>query len=171
MNNRCPQDGGFIGDAGCTHPNHQHSELVKGLLAAKEPGMMDVSAARGALQEGFYVEAPGGRVGFGQKLLDHITAGHAAADAKGRLERLHFAVDTVKLPDRVEVGHRGFPGRTAYFKSYSDFGIVAVSERGTGNIDYMFNSPRTCRQKKVCHPLNTTDGTITIQPKPQGFVK
>ena len=37
MSEHCKQDGGFIGDAGCTHPNHQHSELVRGLLAASEP--------------------------------------------------------------------------------------------------------------------------------------
>ena len=33
MSEHCPQDGGFIGDAGCTHPNHQHSELVKGIMS------------------------------------------------------------------------------------------------------------------------------------------
>lgn len=37
MSERCPQDGGFVGECGCTHPNHEHSELVKGLLAAGSP--------------------------------------------------------------------------------------------------------------------------------------
>ena len=37
MSGHCPQDGGFIGDAGCTHPNHQHSEFVKSMLEAKTP--------------------------------------------------------------------------------------------------------------------------------------
>ena len=32
MPDRCPQDGGFIGSCGCTHPNHEHSELVKAVL-------------------------------------------------------------------------------------------------------------------------------------------
>ena len=37
MSEHCPQDGGFIGDAGCTHPNRQHSELVKGIIANAMP--------------------------------------------------------------------------------------------------------------------------------------
>ena len=39
MSERCPYDGGFIGDAGCTHPNHRHSDLVRGIVSG-EPKMI-----------------------------------------------------------------------------------------------------------------------------------
>ena len=69
MSEHCPQDGGFIGDAGCTHPNHQHSELVKGIMSG-EPAMISPRDATAALNEGFYVKNPEGKqVGFGKKLL------------------------------------------------------------------------------------------------------
>ena len=49
MSEHCPQDGGFIGDAGCTHPNHQHSELVKGIMSGKVSSVSeeDATAANG----------------------------------------------------------------------------------------------------------------------------
>lgn len=138
MTDKCPQDGGFIGDAGCTHHNHQHSAIVKRLLYDGEPKMMTAEDARDALLEGFYVDRGEKRVGFGHKLLEHISTGHNEPDTEGRLVRLHFAVDTVKNPDKVEENHKGFPGRTAYFKAYESFGIIAVSEQGSENLDYVF---------------------------------
>ena len=52
MSDHCPQDGGFIGDAGCTHQNHQHSELVKKVLAsASNPHEMSASDAEQLYEE------------------------------------------------------------------------------------------------------------------------
>ncbi len=56
MSGRCPQDGGFIGDAGCSHPNHGHSELVRGLLASK-PRAISPREADAALREGSFAYA------------------------------------------------------------------------------------------------------------------
>ena len=69
MTKKCPQDGGFIGDAGCTHPNHQHSELVKKVISSSaNPSMMSETDATDALTEGFYVSDPSGkRLGFGNR--------------------------------------------------------------------------------------------------------
>lgn len=77
MSARCPQDGGFVGDAGCTHPNHAHSALVERIAASADaPRMVSTSEAEAALREGFYVSNPdGARVGFGRRLLDHIERG------------------------------------------------------------------------------------------------
>ncbi len=143
MSDHCPQDGGFIGKAGCTHPNHQHSELVKKLIDnAASPVEMSMENARAALSEGFYVTDPEGkRVGFGKNLLDKINA-HAKVhpkDAKRRLECLHFAVATVTNYDSIEHDHKGLQGRTAYCKRFKDFGIMAISDPEGQNIDYVFN--------------------------------
>ena len=77
MSGHCPQDGGFIGAAGCTHPNHQHSELVKGIIVNAMPRgrlhLISEADAEAALKEVFYVNDPTGkRVGFGKGLLEHI---------------------------------------------------------------------------------------------------
>lgn len=58
MSGHCPQDGGFIGAAGCTHPRHAHSPLVKRILNAKQPTRLEEYQARRALKEGFYVKDP-----------------------------------------------------------------------------------------------------------------
>ena len=116
MTKKCPQDGGFIGDAGCTHPNHQHSELVKKVISSSaNPSMMSETDATDALTEGFYVSDPSGkRLGFGKGLLNHIDndPNHAPGDAKARKERIQFAVATVTHKDRKETNHRMITGRT-----------------------------------------------------------
>ena len=135
MSEHCPQDGGFIGDAGCTHPNHQHSELVKGIIANAAPRghlhLISEAEAEAALTEGFYVKNPEGKqVGFGKGLLEHINndTNHAPEDAKARKQRLIYAVQTVTHPDKTEKNHRSIPGRTAYAKAFDDFGILAITE-------------------------------------------
>ena len=142
MSARCPQDGGFVGNAGCTHPNHAHSALVERIAASADaPGMVSASEAEAALREGFHVTNPDGvRVGFGRRLLDHIEGdtAHAPEDIKARKERLAFAVATVAKPDAVERNHRSIPGRTAYAKAFDDFGILAVSEPDGENIEAVF---------------------------------
>ena len=152
MSEHCPQDGGFIGDAGCTHPNHQHSELVKGLLAAEEPHMISPADCDAALTEGFYVRNPEGKqVGFGKKLLDHIDndPNHAPADATARKQRLPFAIATVTHPDKVEKNHRSIPGRTAYAKAFEDFGILAITEPESDTIANVFTYfPRRGARKR-----------------------
>lgn len=142
MSGKCPQDGGFVGDAGCTHPNHAHSERVRRIVdGAKNPKKISVEDANAALSEGFYVDAPNGRrVGFGQKLLDHLDNGHASAkDINGRKERLVYAVAAVMSPDRMETRHKGIEGRTAYTKAFDDFGVLAVSDEEGKDIDAIFN--------------------------------
>ena len=142
MTKKCPQDGGFIGDAGCTHPNHQHSELVKKVISSStNPSMMSEADATSALTEGFYVSDPSGkRLGFGKGLLNHIDndPNHAPGDAKARKERLQFAVATVTHPDRKETNHRMIPGRTAYTKAFKDFGIIAITEKESDAIAKVF---------------------------------
>lgn len=137
MSDRCPQDGGFIGDAGCTHPNHQHSELVRGIMSG-EPKMLAPRDAVTALNEGFYVKNPeGNRVGFGKKLLAHIES-HDDGDANERKRRLMFAVRAVTNPDKVEKNHRGFDGRTLYTKAFTQFGMLAITEKDSDTIEYAF---------------------------------
>ena len=152
MSGHCPQDGGFIGDAGCTHPNHQHSKLVQGLLAAKEPRMISPAECDAALAEGFYVRNPEGRqVGFGKKLLAHINndTQHSPADATERKRRLIYAVATVAHPDKVERNHRSIPGRTAYAKAFDDFGVLAITDPESDTIANVFTYfPRRGARKR-----------------------
>ena len=151
MSERCPQDGGFIGDAGCTHPNHRHSELVQRIVSG-EPKMISAAEAEAALKEGFYVKNPEGRrVGFGKKLLEHIENDpmHGPADAEERKKRLMFAVDAVTHPDRTEKNHRSIPGRTAYAKAFDGFGILAITEPGKDTVEKVFTYfPRRGARKR-----------------------
>lgn len=130
MSDRCPQDGGFVGECGCTHPNHRHSELVEGLLDAKRaPALISSADFDAAIEEGFYAVSPSGRVGFGKRLLNDWQNGkHGKKDVDGRKSRLAFAVATVREPDATERDHRGFKGRIAYTKAFEDFGIVVISD-------------------------------------------
>lgn len=139
MSDHCPQDGGFIGDAGCTHPNHQHSELVRKVLSsASNPREMSAADAESALREGFYVKNPEGKsVAFGGKLLTHLAA-HNEDDANGRKARLQFAVAAVTHPDRTDKNHRGYEGRTLDAKKFEKFGMIAISELNKDTIDEIF---------------------------------
>ena len=139
MSERCPQDGGFVGDAGCTHPNHRHSELVRRIVAeAESPRRVTPGEAEAALREGFYVSVPGGaRVGFGKRLLEHIDA-HGEKDAAGRKTFLQFAVNAVGSPDRVDAGHRGLEGRTAYAKRFREFSMLVISDKKTNSVEEVF---------------------------------
>lgn len=140
MSERCPRDGGFIGEAGCTHPNHEHSELVKGMLSG-ETRMVSEDDATAALREGFYIKNPNGKqVGFGPSLLAHIEndRDHGPDDIKNRKERLLFAVETVRRPDKIDANHRNIPGRTAYAKAFKDFGVLAITGPESDTIDKMY---------------------------------
>lgn len=156
MSKHCPQDGGFIGDAGCTHPNHQHSELVKGIIVNAMPRgrlhLISEADAEAALKEGFYVNDPSGRrVGFGHGLLEHIDndPNHAPEDAKARKQRLIYAVQTVTHPNMTEKNHRSIPGRTAYAKAFDDFGILAITEPESNVIAKVFTYfPRRGARKR-----------------------
>ena len=146
MSGHCPQDGGFIGDAGCTHPNHQHSELVKSLLVGTDPRghLREISPDEfdAAVSEGFYVDgANGQRMGFGKALLRHFNEDHDpnSTDIQNRKARLMYAIATVKYPDKVEWHHEGLQGRTAYTKAFDKFGILAVSDREGKSIEDVFN--------------------------------
>lgn len=138
MSGRCPQDGGFIGEAGCTHPNHRHSDLVRGLLEG-EPKTISTKDAESALHEGFYVRNPeGGMVGFGERLLSHLVGSHLKGDADARKTRLMFAVKAVASPDRVERGHKGRECRTLYAKAFDRFGMLVVTEPGKNTVEEVF---------------------------------
>ena len=148
MPNNCPQDGGFIGKSGCTHPNHNHSELVKRIIS-EEPKTISTKDAEAALKEGFYVRNPEGKqVGFGQKLLTHLEAHHFEGDSNARKTRLMFAVKTVTNPDKIEKNHRNLAGRTLYSKSFEKFGIIAISEKGSDTVEQIFTIVPNRKGKK-----------------------
>ena len=158
MSEHCKQDGGFIGKAGCTHPNHQHSELVRGRLAASEPRghLHDITPKDfdAAVSEGFYVNgANGRRIGFGKALLRHFNEDNNpnSDDIKNRKSRLLYAINAVKHPDKVEWHHEGLQGRTAYTKAFDKFGVLAVSDREGKNIEYVFNiiPKRSLKRKPI----------------------
>ena len=140
MSAHCPKDGGFIGAAGCTHPRHAHSALVRKILAAKSPANITEGEARRALAEGFYVDDPqGNRIGFGKPLLAHLTdAAHHPNDARKRLARLEFAVATVRRPDAAERDHRLVRGRTAYARAFREFGMLVVADTESGILKQAF---------------------------------
>lgn len=146
MSAHCPQDGGFVGAAGCTHPRRAHSPLVKKILAAKSPKKMLPEEVDAALGEGFYVKCGSHRVGFGKRLLDHINA-HHPNDAKERKTFLQFAVATVRDPDAVERNHRTVPGRTAYAKAFTDFGLLVIADKHR-NINDVFTFVPKRKMKK-----------------------
>ena len=115
MIDHCPQDGGFIGKAGCTHKNHQHSPLVKSLLASK-PKTISPNDCDAALAEGFYVNSAfNTRVGFGKKLATHIDH-HNQQDRIRRKVNLLYAVATVKGGKRGP-NPKGGPGSYAYARN------------------------------------------------------
>ncbi|MGN1360348.1 MAG: hypothetical protein ACI4X9_07870, partial [Kiritimatiellia bacterium] len=110
---KCPQDGGFVGEDGCTHPNHIRRNLRKKAAKwAKKPDYMDPEEARKAIETGFEVTDSSGLVfTFGESLKRHLDE-HSEKDRSGRYSRLQYAVAAVNSPIR-EVNHRNFPGRIA----------------------------------------------------------
>lgn len=159
MSEHCPQDGGFVGECGCTHPNHRHSDLVRKILDAKTPAFVSEEDGDKALREGFYVatnDADGKTrsVGFGGKILDHWNdkrEGHThdPKDVKARKERLAFAVDAVRSYDRTETNHRDYPGRRIYFKAYDRFGMTVVADPSHGDrVDAFTYIPKRGDRKK-----------------------
>ena len=136
MSDHCPQDGGFIGKCGCTHPNHQHSKLVDGLLKEKSPRAVSKGECDAALDEGFYVDSGSGRrVGFGKNLKDHLTGKN---DEDERKSRLLYAVDAVRSPDDEKVCTVRDEKRRAYGKRHGDKYIEAVSAPESDEIEYVF---------------------------------
>ena len=143
MSDHCPQDGGFIGSCGCTHPNHEHSELVKGLLEdAATPRKISVEKADAALSEGFYVTAKDGRtrVGFGRDLKDHIELeAHGEKDIAARKSALLYAMNAVQTTPPVETDHRGIAGRKRYVRMMDDGNAVVVwSDKEGKDADKVF---------------------------------
>ena len=148
MSEHCPLDGGFVGEAGCTHPNHQHSELVKRIVGCGSPTTISSVEARNALREGFIIhDGEGIAVGFGRRLLSHLEY-HSGMDAEARLMRLEFAVSTVASPDKIEHIHRGNQNRTAYAKAFKDFGILVISDDTTKSIREVFTLIPSRKEKR-----------------------
>ena len=150
MPDQCPQDGGFIGDAGCSHPNHQHSELTESLMKSPVKEITPKECDH-ALNEGFYVDSKdGARVGFGKRLKEHIENGpkHTKDDVDNRKKRLLYAVDTVKTTAPKEVDHRRVKGRKLYTKEYKDFGMLVITDkRGVVDDAYTIFPRRSGRAK------------------------
>ena len=145
MSEHCPQDGGFIGDAGCTHPNHRHSELVRGLLAAK-PHPIPPRDCDAALREGFYVStAFNTRVGFGPHLDAHIRH-HSAADQNRRKANLLYAIATVKGGKRGP-NPKGGPGSFAYARNIDGKRFLVLTDEH-GNVEDVFNIIPPGRSRK-----------------------
>lgn len=137
MSGHCPQDGGFMGDAGCTHPNHQHSEFVKSILEAKTPRTVSPADCDRALREGFYVNsADGKRVGFGRQLAEHM-AHHNPADKARRRSHLLYAVSTVKS-GRKAPNPKGGPGSSAYAKRFGNMKVLVLTD-SHGQVEDVFN--------------------------------
>jgi hypothetical protein len=138
MSKNCSQDGGFIGKSGCTHPNHNHSELVKGLIAkAKKPCLISSREADAALREGFYVNsAYTTRVGFGEKLIIHI-GHHNKADQNRRKTHLLYAIATVKSGKRGP-NPKGGPGSYAYAKNIDGKKFLVLTDK-EGQVEEVFN--------------------------------
>ena len=125
MPNRCPKDGGFIGQSGCTHPRHVHSPKVQALLAEKTPHRIPVADANAALNEGFYVDNPdGARVGFGWNLKGHLD-NHGFAEGLKRKESLLYAIDTVRTTRPQPSAKNN--GYLEYAKVYGSFSVLAVA--------------------------------------------
>jgi len=146
MSEQCPKDGGFIGKSGCKHPNHEHSELVKGIMSAKNPRMISPKDCDTALNEGFYVNVAGGdRVGFGHQLAEHL-AHHNMADQRRRKIRLMYAVKTVKS-GRKQKNPQGGPNSYRYAQSFGDFGILVLTD-DHGDVQDVFDIiPNNNRRK------------------------
>ena len=131
MTNQCPQDGGFIGESGCTHRNHKHSEHVNNLLAmARKPEKISVEACDKALDEGFYVSTRWNtRVGFGKRFKRH-TEDHPPDVVKERKEHLLFAIKTVRAGKRGP-NPKGGKDSYAYAHDFGAFGmLVTVDAEG-----------------------------------------
>lgn len=135
----CPQDGGWIGDAGCTHPNHEHSALVKRLLATKTPRPIDPRDCDAALREGFYVNTKTGeRVGFGPQLAEHL-GHHGKADQRRRKRLLPYAIKTVTSGKR-KPNPKGGKGSWGYAKRFEKdgFGLLVLTDEH-GNVEDVFD--------------------------------
>ncbi len=147
---RCPQDGGFLGDAGCTHPNHKYSAHVERLLdSARNPVPITAADAEKALNEGFYVNTAtaGVRVGFGKRLLDHI-GDHGATTAKERKEKLLFAIKTVRGGKRAP-NPKGGAGSFAYAKRFDEFGMLVCTDK-EGHVEEaftFFHNPKKAKRR------------------------
>lgn len=129
MPEQCPKDGGFIGSCGCTHPNHEHSALVKQVIAdSRDPYEIEPDDAAAALEEGFYVNSRHGtRVGFGRQLLEHIRDSHDPDEADNRLAKLLYAVDTAKT-GRRKPNPQGGAGSFGYAKQFRGFRILVLTD-------------------------------------------
>ena len=154
MSKHCKKDGAFIGDAGCTHPNHVHSELVTRLLSQKARRITP-QECDALLNEGVYIESSENRrVGFGKSLKRHLDE-HGGRDRLERKANILFAIATVKGTRPVTHDEKGFEGRTKWVnRSYSDKIIMVVSTRDTKaaqegclDIDYVFTMRKEDKKK------------------------
>lgn len=141
-----------MGDAGCAHPNHEHSEFVKKLLASK-PHPITPRECDALLREGVYVESSEHRrVGFGKSLLRHLGDDHGSKDAAERKRNILFAIATVRSTKPTTHNEEGFSGRVKWVnRSYKDKIIMVISTPETKaaknanlDIDYVF----TMRKEK-----------------------
>ena len=153
----CPQCGGFIGDAGCKSPRHKYSAELTALLKSK-PREITVAEFDNALKEKFYVNTAtaGVRVGFGNRLLIHMSH-HSAADQRRRKVHLLYAVAAVKSGKRGR-NPQGGPGSYAYAKRFS-WGKMLVLTDQNGDVEDTFD---IIPKKKRTLPKDRCAGSVGI---------
>lgn len=155
----CPADGGWIGDGGCSHPRHKHSEFLTKMLDER-PREIEPSDADKMLAEGFYVTGAkidkndpnekAFRVSFGKTLERHL-ASKQKADADGRKRRLLYAVNAVVNGRRVENPN----GRR---------GVIAWAAPADGNLGVVVTADRKHRVKWIFDILPRKDRRIDYTP-------
>ncbi len=107
----------------CSRVQH----IQKLLKESEIPRLINESDAERALLEGFVVRGVAGYdCVFDSRALNHIKD-HPSADAKGRLKRLQFAIDTVRT-GKFKFNY-GAEKRTGYAKSYGKKGVLVLADK------------------------------------------
>lgn len=127
-----PEGGRFLPKGGTAARKADGAEAVRLLTDGAEPEDVPEDVARAALETGFAIDGPGGKIKFGGEMLEHIES-HGGRDAANRLARLKYAVETARHPEQVEENHRGDPRVKRYFKAFERFGMnVYTDQNGIG---------------------------------------
>lgn len=138
MSGHCQQDGGFVGDAGCTHPNHQHSELVRRIAdGASRPTRITPREAEAALRE-LLRQRPGRNPHrfWGEAARSHR---RARREGRGGTEDVPpVRRQCRRKPGQADKNHRGLNGRTAYAKRFGDFSMLVISDKETNSVEEVF---------------------------------
>lgn len=122
----CPADGAFIGDDGCTHPNHQ------------SPKKLTFEEARKLLSTHPIVTDPTGqKVRFGGRLEYHLSE-KTEDEQNRRLAKLEYALDAVRTTKPI-LHPRGLMDRNVYIKSTSEKNSIMVFVDNSGEVQEVFD--------------------------------